>query len=247
MKMKSVRQAILLAAVLAGTAVFAVGPALAVPPPVCGGVASLMNHQIYKWNDVNHHEGENIVSIPAISPVNNNPGDVTKNGFIDLCKRFGLTGTTTELRQFNAQAGSITTYNCNQAVASGAWTPGQAVLIQPTADATGKIPGVECANEYAYFVWIDSTKHNGDNYYPTPVTLAGGGTPLTVTSGGARDLCTMLGLPGGTLVRQIFPAPPARVDDFRCGQVGPATDPLQLGAGVLIQPTGGGSGTPIIF
>src|SRR5438093_10018737 len=97
MKTKSVRQAILLAAVLAGTAVLAMSPALAVPP-VCGGVASLMNHQIYKWQDVTHKIGDNIVSIPAISPINNSPNSPSANGFIDLCKRFGLTGTTTVLR-----------------------------------------------------------------------------------------------------------------------------------------------------
>src|SRR6266850_7503897 len=111
MKMKSLRQAILLAAVLAGTAALAVSPALAAPP-VCGGVASLMNHQIYKWQDVTHKIGDNIVSIPAIGPINATPSSPTANGFIDLCKRFGLTGTTTILRQFSAQTpGSVATFN----------------------------------------------------------------------------------------------------------------------------------------
>jgi hypothetical protein len=245
MKMKSVRQAILLAAVLAGTAALAVGPALAAP--VCGGVASLMNHQLYKWQDVTHKIGDNIVSIPAISPINNNPTSPTANGFIDLCKRFGLTGTTTVLRQFKADTpGSVATYNCNQAIAPP-FTPGQAVLIEPTADVTGKIPGVECAQPYTFFIEV-LNKVDGDNYYPTPLTLAGGGGPLTGVSGGARDLCNMMGYPAETNITQIF-AQTGTVDSFLCGPAHPgaAAFTLQLGNGVLVQPPSTVTATPVLF
>jgi hypothetical protein len=245
MKMKSLRQAFLLVAIFAGTAALVASPVLAQNPPgppVCGGVASLMNHQLFV--DAPGTFGDNIVSIPSISPVNNTPANPTSNGLIDLCRRFGLTGTLSAVLQFNASSGNICTYTCDQPATSCAFTVGQAVLIRPTVGTTGRIPGVECARPYTSYV--EGPAAIGDNLYPVPLTLAGGGTPLTATSGGARDLCVQLGLPAGSTVKRFF-ADIGNIDTFTCGQAGAAAFPLALGEGVLIQPAGTTTGTPVIF
>jgi len=252
MKMTSLRQAILMAAVFAGTAALVATPVLAQTPPgppVCGGVASLMNHQIFL--EAPGAVGDNIVSIPAVSPINNNPTNPTANGFFDLCKRFAnpsggsLIGTTTQILQFNAQAGTIATFACDSAAAPG-FTPGQAVLIRPSftggTSTTGRIPGVECSRPYT--AYIEGPGVLGDNLWPTPITLAGGGAPLTATSGGAQDVCTQLGLNNTSAVIR-FHANSGILDSHICGTVPQFT--LGLGEGVLIRPGATATGTPVIF
>lgn len=150
----SMRRTLMAIALVAGSAALLTSPALAQTPPgppVCGSVASLMNLEIFP--DAAGARGDNFVSVPAVSPVNNNPGSPSANGFQQLCQRFGLTGSSSALLQFNAQTGAIASFNCDQAVAP-AWTVGQGVLIRPSGVAspiTGRIPGVECARPYTSY------------------------------------------------------------------------------------------------
>jgi hypothetical protein len=239
MKMKSLRQALLMAAVVAGTAAFLTSPALAQPapgPPVCGGVASLMNHQIFIKN-ASGNKGENIVSIPSVSPINNNPTSATTNGFIDLCKRFGLNGTTSQVKQFQAQTGSVVAFDCSSTSAP-TFTPGQAVLIEPTVSATGRIPGVECARPYTAYIQAGAFPR-GYNLWPAPVTFAGGLLPS-----GAADVCTQLGLPSGSIVTRID-ANLGNPQDQPCPGAGAYS--TKIGEGLLIRPTSTVTGTPTIF
>jgi hypothetical protein len=260
MKMKSLRQAILMAALFAGTAALVTSPVLAQTPPgppVCGGVASLMNHQIFIDTDGSGPAGNNLVSIPSVSPINNNPTSVSNNGFVDLCRRFGLfvaaPAPTSSITQFNPSAGTTTTYLCSTSSGNPSpaptFVPGQAVMIQPIVNADGRIPGVECARPYTTYTDTDGTGPKGNNLWPTPITFAGGGAPLTTTAGGARDICNQLVLPTGTTITQFKADAPAAIQVFTCGQAGPASNTLRIGEAVMIQPPNlaTSTGTPLIF
>ena len=233
MNMTSLRRAIIAVAVLA-TAAFPVLAQTPPGPPVCGSVASLMNLQIYL--DASGPLGDNIVSVPAVSPVNLNPNSAN-NGFKQLCDRFLLTGTTTNVIQMNAQAGTVTSFVCNQA-SPPTWTVGQAALVRPSASATGRIPGIECSRPYTSYG--EGSGAAGDNMYPVPATIA---------SSSPQDLCSNLSLPAGSQVIQ-FLAGAGTVNTHLCGAT--PTWALRLGEGVLIRPTGApgaavATGSPVIF
>lgn len=248
MKMMSRSRALVAVAVLAGTAAFFATPVLAQTPPgppVCGSVASLMNLHIFLEGP--GAIGDNIVSFPASSPVNNNPSSAN-NGFRQICNRFGLGTTTSSLLQFNAQAGTIATFTCDQP-SPPTWTPGQAAIVRPVAVATpisGRVPGVECSRPYT--AYGEGPGAQGDNLYPVPVTI---------TSNSPQDLCTQLGLPTSSQVIQFVAgtldppsAPAAQINTHLCGGV--ATFSLRIGEGVLIRPTGTAgaavaTGSPVIF
>ncbi|MBI3447621.1 MAG: hypothetical protein HY049_01680 [Acidobacteria bacterium] len=238
MRKTSLRHALLMAAVFAGTAALVASPALAQTPPgppACGGVASLMNLQLTA--DVPGPKGDNIVSIPAVSPVNNNPGSATTNGFFDLCRRFSLIGTTSTIQQFNAQAGTVATFDCSQAAAP-TFTPGQAVLIRPTLSNAGRIPGVECTRPY--IAYVEGPGVLGDNLLPVPVTYAGSKL---------FNICQTFGLTTAASSVARFHADTGTVDTVTCDQSA-ATAVLGVGEGVLFRPgvtTPGGGATPLIF
>lgn len=253
MKMKSLRQAFVMAVVFAGTAALMATPVLAQQqppapgPPVCGGVASLMNHQIYRFAGLGTFpKGANIVSIPSVSPINNTPTNHANNGFHDLCRRFGLTGTTSQIQQFDPRnPAHIQSFTCDQPISSDDFTIGQAVYILPSADATGRLPGVECARPYT--TYVEGLGTVGDNLWPMPITVAGVGTPVAGV-GGLQDVCNMLGLPGGTSVIR-FDALGGNQRTHLCGAVPQAADvsPSPIGEGLLIRPGSTTTGTPVIF
>lgn len=224
----SLRRAFVAVAVLAGAAALVSTPVFA--QPVCGGVASLMNKSLAQ--EGLGVLGDNIVSIPAVSPINNNPGSPTANGFIDLCRRFGLTGTTSSIQQNNANLGATTTFTCDQSAAPP-FAVGQAVIIRPTVAASGRIPGVECSQAYTAF--IEGLGALGDNYFPVPVTFAG-------VNG--EDLCTQMGLANGSIVIRNDAAAGAQPTHV-CGTVPQFS--LQIGEGVLIRPTSTKTGSVLIF
>lgn len=235
MRKTSLRHALLMAAVFAGTAAIIASPALAQTPPgppVCGGVASLMNYQLTA--DVPGSKGDNIVSIPGVSPINNNPSNATGNGFFDLCKRFGLTGTPSTVQQFNAQAGTVATYDCSQPAAP-TFTPGQAVLIRPTLGNSGRIPGVECTRPYT--AYVEGPGVLGDNLLPVPVTFAGSKL---------YNICQTYGLTtNASSVTHIF-ASTGTTETTNCDQPA-STNSLVVGDGVLFRPGATTTATPLIF
>src|SRR5262245_43332033 len=157
----SLRRAFVAVALVAGASILANSPVFA--QPVCGGVASLMNKSLAQ--EGLGVLGDNIVSIPAVSPINNNPTNATANGFIDLCRRFGITRTASSIQQTNAGTGAVTTFTCNQASAPP-FAVGQAVVIRPTIATSGRVPGVECAQSYT--ASVDGLGALGDNYFPVP-------------------------------------------------------------------------------
>jgi len=225
-----------MAAVFAGTAALLASPVLAQTPPgppVCGGVASLMNVSLTQEGP--GPKGDNIVSIPAISPINNNPATFSNNGFHDLCRRFGLTGTTSTIIQFNAQTGIPATFICNQSIASSAFTPGQAVLIQPSANATGRIPGVECTRPYTAYVEAPGTL--GDNLFPVPITYAGSKM---------FNICQTFGLSTAASSVIRFHADTGSLDTVTCDQSASVLT-LGVGEGVLVRPGSTQTATPLIF
>jgi hypothetical protein len=232
MKMTSLRQAFLLAAILAGTAALTTSPVLAQPAPgnpVCGSVASLMNHQIFIKGAGN--KGNNFVSIPAVSPINNN-NSPTVNGFIQICKRFGLSipGPGGFVIQFNGQNGNVVTFDCSSSSAPP-FTIGQGVLVQPNASSTGKLPGVECARPYTTYI-------TRNQVWPTPITVA-------AANGG--DICTMMGLPVGTIVTRID-ANSGNPQDVSCAALQTPGYGLKIGEGLLIHNAPSTTtGTPVIF
>jgi hypothetical protein len=176
--------------------------------------------------------GDNYVSIPAVSPINNNPTNPATNGFQSLCSRFGLTGTTSLVTQVNANAGSVTDFTCNSAAAPP-FQPGQGVIIKPTAGVTGRIPGVECSQPYTAFQ--EGLGALGDNYFPVPVTFAGNDP---------EDLCVQLVLPAGSAVIRSDASAGAQ-PTHNCGQAPQFT--LKIGEAVLIRPNATVTGSVMIF
>jgi hypothetical protein len=243
MKMSALRRTVFAVAAFAGMAALATSPALAQAPPgppVCGSVASLMNLEI--WGEGLAALGDNIVSIPAVSPINNNPSSAN-NGFRQICDRFGLgTGSSAAL-QFNGQTGQVVTYLCSQPAPPG-WQPGQATLVRPTtipagASTTGRIPGVECSQPYTSYG--EGVGAVGDNMYSVP---------NTITSSSPEDLCNQLNLPPSSAVLDFVAGPTSNVRTHLCTQT--PTFSLRLGNGVLIRPTGApgtavATGQAIIF
>jgi hypothetical protein len=225
MKTVHIRRAIMTMA-LAGGLAFLASPAFA--QPSCGSVASLMNAAIYQ--DGPGAVGDNLLSIPAVSPINVALGP--NNGFKQLCNRFGLTGTTSLVIQFDAQAGNITTFQCDQAAAPP-FTAGQAVLIRPTASGNGRIPGVECSQSYT--TYIEGAGALGDNLFPVP---------LTATAADPQVLCGQLNLVNNSQVIR-FDAQAGNIQSHLCGQV-PVFN-LVLGEAVLIRPLSTATGAAIIY
>jgi len=235
---KSMRRA--LVAIVACSAAL-VSPVLAQTPPgppVCGSVASLMNIELFL--EATGAKGDNFISIPAVGPLNENPTSGASNGFKQICNRFGLAGSTSAIMQFNAQGGTVTTFTCDQ-VSAPSWTVGQGALVRPAGVATpitGRIPGIECARPYTSYG--EGSGATGDNIYPVP---------LTITTASPEVLCGQLLLPSGSQVIQ-FLAGPGNINIHLCGST--ATFSLNLGAAVLIRPTGAAgsavaTGTPVIY
>ncbi len=237
MKSFSLRRALMMVALVGGVALVAGSAFAAGPPPpgppVCGSVASLMNHPIYV--EGLGAKGDNIVSIPGVSPLHDSPSDPLNNGFMQLCKRCGIDGTGSLIMQFDPALGNIVAHACN-AAAAPPWQQGQAVLIRPTADSTCIIPGVECSQPYD--VYVNGPGALGDNLFPVPLTIWGPAAP------NPQDVCDQLNLqaPSDQVIR--FDAGPGNIATHDCGST-PVWN-LVLGEGVLIQPTGtrtGGAAT----
>jgi hypothetical protein len=237
MNMSALRRSFIAAAVFAGTAALFSSPVLAQAPPgppVCGSVASLMNLELFPEGLA--ALGDNIVSIPAVSPVTASG----VNGFRQLCIRFGLDGTSTTLTQFNAQTGQNIAALCSSPNPAN-FQQGQAVLIRPvgvTPPITGRIPGVECSQPYTSYG--EGLAAVGDNQYSVP---------LTITSTSPEDLCDQLNLPATSAVID-FVAGPGTTNTHLCGTT--PTFSLRLGYGVLIRPAGSpgsavATGQAIIF
>jgi hypothetical protein len=227
MKMMSLRRVLSAVAVLAGTAAL-VSPALAQAPPgppVCGAVASLMNISLIQ--DGGGAVGDNLLSVPGISPINNNPSSAN-NGFKQMCTRFGLATAGSSILQFNAQSGTPVTFTCDQP-SPPTWIVGQGVLIRPAAAATGKVPGVECAQPYRYFA--DGPAVQGDNVHPVPLTIA-------LIPNNPQVYCDMMGLrPQGVVAGDTILDfnPAGTINTHVCG-----TAPLfnlTLGRALLVRPS----------
>jgi hypothetical protein len=253
--MSALRRTVFAVAAFAGMAALATSPALAQAPPgppVCGSVASLMNLEI--WGEGFGALGDNFISIPAISPVNNQPPP--SGGFSNLCTRFGIPSGGASLIQFQANTGGLgtQTFICGQAP-SAVYSAGQAVLIRPTvgpggalppgSSSTGRIPGVECSQPYTSYG--EGLGAIGDNLYPVPLTIV-----LTPVGGGGspEDLCLQLNLPAGSSVQDFVAGPTSNIRTHLCTQT--PTFGLRIGQGVLIRPTGTpgaavATGQPIIF
>lgn len=257
MNMNTLRRAIMGVALAGGAVALVVSPVFAAGPtppgpPTCGSVASLMNLQIA--SDVTGIGGNNYISIPGVSPINNNPtSSGPDNGFKQLCAAFGLTTGATAVQQFNGQAGQVETYNCNQPVAPE-WTPGQGAFLLSTEFAgtrSGRIPGVECARPYSAFA--DGPGAAGDHIFPIPLTIAGSNLqdvcdqlnlrPIEGHCNGANcdagllgNACTLdtqCNTQGDAV--QYADAVAGAGNDFICGQAG--APGLVLGRGLLIRPT----------
>src|SRR5262249_10489060 len=160
-----------------------------------------------------------------------------------LCRIFGLFGagsTPSLVTQWDPNCGAIIQYACAGTASNPnpapEFLPGQAVMIQPSVDASGVIPGTECAEPYTSYTDTAGSGPKGHTLVPTPIPFVGGGLPLTTTSGGARDICNQLGLPAGTSIVQFKACTPAAIQIFTCGQAGPAAVALRVGEGVMIQP-----------
>lgn len=237
MKMMSLRRVLTAMAVLAGTAAL-ISPALAqvAPgPPVCGSVASLMNMSVLQ--DGPGVQGDNLLSIPSISPINNNPASAN-NGFKQLCDRFGLATAGSSILQFNAQSGAPVTFTCDQP-SPPAWTPGQAALMRPAAPATGKIPGVECSRPYRYYA--DGPGVLGDNLHAVPLTIA-------LIPNSPQAYCDMMGLrpvagaiAGDTILDFV---PSGAINTHVCGTAPLFT--LTLGRALLVRPSTQGICTSLV-
>lgn len=232
MKMMSFRRILGAVAVLAGTAAL-VSPALAQAPPgppVCGSVASLMNMSLAP--DGPGVQGDNLLSIPSISPINANPTGAN-NGFKQLCTRFGLATAATSVLQFNAQGGSPVTYTCDQP-SPPTWQTGQGVLMRPGAAASGKIPGVECSQPYRYYA--DGPSVFGDNIHAVPLTIA-------LIPNSPQVYCDMMGLRptvgpiNGDTILDFNPGVggPAGINTHVCG--GAPLFTLTIGRGLLVRPS----------
>jgi hypothetical protein len=216
---------------LVASPAFAAGPPPP-GPPACGNVAGLMHIKIYA--EGLGAIGDNYVSIPAVSPLNNNPTNPNNNGFQQLCTRCGMAGTSSAILQVDPDLGQITTFQCSSAAAPP-WQQGQAVMIRPDADHDCYIPGVECAQPYTSY-GPDVAGAKGDNYWPMPLSFVGV-TPDVV--------CTDLGLNTGDEVRRVA-AQAGNIFSFLCGQV--PTWNLVMGEGVVIKAnTATVTGTPVIY
>lgn len=220
-----IRRAVMMMALIGGVALVS-SPVFA--QPSCGSVASLMNKAITV--DGPGAAGDNLISIPAVSPINQASGP--NNGFIQICRRFGLLGTTSLVIQFDANLGNISTFQCDQAAAPP-WTSGQAALVRPSVSGNGRIPGVECSQSYTSYV--DGAGALGDNLFPVP---------LTATASDPEQLCNQLNLPAGSQVNR-FDAAAGNIAAHNCGSV--AVFNLTLGEAVLIRPTATATGAPLIY
>lgn len=232
----SIRRALVAIALVAGTAAL-VTPVLAQTPPgppVCGNVAGLVNYELFLEGFA--AKGDNFVSIPQQGPLtagnNTQPGSAANQTFKQLCTRFGLTGTTSSIQQFNADTGNITSYTCDQGAAPQ-FTEGQGVLIRPVGVAgqiTGRIPGVECSRDYTAY---------GEGFGALGDNIAW--IPLTVTTNSPEVFCQQLSLPAGSSVQQ-FIAGAGNINSHTCGAA--ATYTLRVGEALLVRPSGA-AGAPV--
>jgi hypothetical protein len=216
---------------LVASPAFAAGPT---PPgdPVCGSVASLMNIPIYA--EGLGAIGDNYVSIPAVSPLNDSPASPSANGFQQLCDRCGMDGTSSTIIQVDPDLGQITTFTCTSSAAPP-WQQGSGVLIRPDADHTCYIPGVECAQAYTNY-GPDVAGAKGDNYWPMPLTFVGLQPDI---------VCTALNLEDGDEVRRVD-ADLGNIFSFLCGQT--PTWNMVLGEALVIKANSFTvTGTPTIY
>lgn len=218
-------------------------------PPV-PGTCALVSPAVALCQEGPGPIGDNLVEIPAFSPVNDTPANPLINGFQDLCAIFGLAGTSSEILQFNAQGGNITTFTCNSAAAP-IFQPCQGVLIRPSMNAAGVIPidpppAPDFEGSWPYTAYVEGPGPKGDNLYGIPHTTGAGcpagcpaciGFPPMLTP---QDLCLNLGLPAGSVVIR-FDACPGIVRTHLCGSVPQYA--LIEGQAVVIQPTATVTGT----
>jgi hypothetical protein len=170
--------------------------------------------------------GDNLVEIPAFSPVNDPASPLY--GFAGLCAIFGLGGTFSTIVQLDAETGVARTHVCNSPVAP-AFQPCQAVLIRPTVAAAGVIPpgpaGLE--GSWLYLEYGDVPGALGDSLFGIPRTTPPGTTP--------DFLCLIHALPPGTTIYQIDPFAGV-ISTHACGAA--PTWALAPGGAVLIRAPG---------
>jgi len=176
--------------------------------------------------------GVNLVEIPAFSPVNKFPNNPQKNGFKQLCDIFGLTGTTSSIRQIDPVTGNFNTFFCDQPAASPNFLPCQGVWIDlegVSGPVQGHIPvgdGTDGAGVEGS--WVYST-------YGHPAFF---GVPLTIVSLSPEVLCQQLGFAAGTQVAQ-FLANTGQIKTHTCGST--AQFNLRPGEALYITPNASGA------
>jgi hypothetical protein len=239
-------------AVVAAVALISAPAALAVDPPapaaapVCGAVVGVMNHTLADF--VSGAKGKNYVSIPRVSDINVTPENQSNNGFHQICDRLGLSAPPSGLPadlpsidgdlvpdnavllQYNALAGTVATYQCNQVISSDQWDEGAAVEIRPALSIGTSVPliveGVECSQKYAIYRF---GLGKGNNLFPIP---------LTTTCAERGCICTQLNLATGTQV-QTIDAATGNPEDFNCGQVDTFPRGFPIGEAARIRSTAG--------
>lgn len=213
---------------LIGLAALVLAPARPVLAQSCNGTPTpgsrlALSRPITLYPLVPGRGGDNLVAIPAFSPVND-----PSSGFKQLCDIFGLTGTTSTITQIDASTGTLHTHACSNLVQSERFQPCQAVLIRSSVLAKGIIPlraasatesvfeGVD--GSWSYPIYGDSTGPLGDNLFGVPLNASDvdGDGALT-----AADICTGLGLKRNHSTVVKVDAATGTSTSYTCGKPAP--------------------------
>ena len=179
---------------------------------VASNMAFKLNKQIYALDAGG--KGRNFVAFPDRGP-HSGPG-----GFTNICNELNLSVNGT-ITQFNAQVGTVNTYQCGQ-LETFTFMDGVGALVQDTTATSGIIVGSDIpGNSFTFY--DHGTPPLGYNYFPVEYHT----TAVT-----PEDICTQCGLTSGASTVTRFDAQQGLVLTHQCGQL-PLWN-LVLGEAVLI-------------